>query len=140
MSGENMDPSYMGEGMYRENIIDHYKHPHNQGVLEDADAAATEHNPVCGDVITISIRCSNAVITDIRFMGKGCAISQAATSMLTDAVKGKPPEEAQNIKREDIAAMLGIAIGPVRTKCATLGLSALREALRRRDNNGKVPD
>lgn len=127
---ENMNPDYAGVGMYRENIIDHYKHPHNHGTIENADIKFTENNPFCGDVITVTIKLMDHKIDGIKFIGKGCAISQAAASMLTDEVKGKTLEEAKNYKREDVVNMLGIEVGPVRTKCAVLGLVAIKEGIK----------
>ena len=130
MQKESLDPDFVGEGMYRENILDHYKHPHNQGTIKDAEINHTENNPLCGDVITISLKLKNNKIEDVRFIGRGCAISQAAASMLTDEIKGKTLKEARNLQREDIVAMLGIKIGVVRTKCATLGLVAIKEGIK----------
>ena len=135
MTKENLDPSFVGEGMYRENILDHYKHPHNLGALKDADITHTENNPLCGDVITISLKLKNSRIDDARFIGRGCAISQAAASMLTDEIKGKTLKEARNLQREDIVKMLGIDIGVVRTKCATLGLVAVKEGIKGHEND-----
>ncbi len=134
MTEENLDPSFVGEGMYRENILDHYKNPHNQGNIKDADIIHTENNPLCGDVITVSLKFKNNKIDDAGFMGRGCAISQAAASMLTDEIKGKTIKEAKNLQREDIVKMLGIGIGIVRTKCATLGLVAIKEGIKGFEN------
>jgi nitrogen fixation protein NifU and related proteins len=131
---ENLDPNYAGDGMYRENIIDHYKNPHNHGTIEDADIKFAEHNPFCGDLITITIKLEKNNIRDIKFDGKGCAISHAAASMLTDEVMGKPLEEVKKINREHVVNMLGIEVGPVRTKCAVLGLAAMREGIKRFEN------
>ncbi len=127
---ENLDPSYVGEGMYRENILDHYKHPHNHGTIENAEIKFTENNPLCGDVVSVNLKLSDHKVEDVKFVGRGCAISQAATSMLTDEVKGKTLEEVKNIKREDVTDMLGIEVGLVRTKCAVLGLIAIKEGIK----------
>jgi len=127
---ENMDPGFSGDGMYRENIMDHYKNPHNHGTLDDSDIKHTENNPLCGDVITISLKLKEGKVYDIKFVGKGCAISQAAVSMLTDEVKGKNIDEINSMTKEDVVNMLGISIGPVRSKCATLGLVAIQEGLK----------
>ena len=134
---ENMNPDYAGEGMYRENIIDHYKHPHNHGTVGNADIRQTENNPLCGDVVTVSLKLNEGKVKDIKFEGRGCAISQAATSMLTDDIKGKTLEEIKKISREDVVNMLGIEIGLVRTKCATLGLVAVRNGINEFMNKGK---
>jgi len=131
---EDMDPNYAGEGMYKENIIDHYKNPHNQGMVDNPDIKFTEHNPLCGDVITITLKLNGHKVNDIKFVGNGCAISQAATSMLTDEIKGKTTEEIKNITREDIVNMLGIEIGIVRIKCAVLGLVAVKEGIKQFEN------
>ena len=131
---ENLDPSYAGEGMYRENILDHYKHPHNHGELKNPDIKFTENNPLCGDVITVNLKLADHKVKDAKFRGRGCAISQSAMSMLTDELKGKSLEEIKNIKREDIVRMLGIEIGIVRTKCATLGLVAVKNGIKEFEN------
>src|SRR3989338_4706660 len=130
MQKENLDPSYVGEGMYRENIMDHYKNPHNYGEIKDAEIRFTENNPLCGDVITINLKLNKNKVEDAKFRGSGCAISQSAMSMLTDKIKGKKFEEIEKIKREDIVKMLGIEVGPVRTKCAVLGLVAVKEGIK----------
>lgn len=131
---ENMNPDYAGEGMYRENIIDHYKYPHNHGTIGNADIRQTENNPLCGDVVTVSLKLNDGKVKDIKFEGRGCAISQAATSMLTDDIKGKTLEEIKKISREDVVNMLGIEIGLVRTKCAVLGLVAVKEGIKEYEN------
>ena len=131
---ENLDPSFAGEGMYKENIIDHYKNPHNHGTIENADIKFTENNPLCGDVITVTLKVNDHKIDDVKFMGQGCAISTAATSMLTDEIKGKQIEEVKKVSREDVVDMLGIEIGPVRTKCAVLGLVAVKEGIKQYEN------
>lgn len=131
---ESLDPDYTGEGMYRENIIDHYKNPHNRGAIKNADIKHTENNPLCGDVVTVSLKLSAGRAEDIKFQGHGCAISQAAASMLTDEIKGKTLEEIKKTSREDIVNMLGIEIGPVRTKCAVLGLVAVKEGIKEFEN------
>src|SRR3989338_262651 len=129
MPKENLNPSYVGEGMYRENILDHYKNPHNHGEIKNPDIKFTENNPLCGDVITVNIKLNDSKVQDVKFRGRGCAISQSAMSMLSDDIKGKGLEEIKNIKREDIVRMLGIEIGVVRTKCAMLGLVAVKEGI-----------
>ena len=139
MTQENMDPSFAGEGMYRENILDHYKNPHNKGEIENADIKFTENNPLCGDVITINLKLNDHKVDDVKFSGLGCAISQAATSMLTDEVIGKTLEDVKNIKREDVVNLLGIDVGPVRIKCAVLGLVAIKEGINKFEN-GKIQD
>ena len=126
---ENLDPSFAGEGMYRENMLDHYKNPHNKGTIEDAEIKFTENNPLCGDVITVNLKLNDHKVEDVKFSGRGCAISQSAASMLTDEIKGKSLQEIKNIDREKMVELLGIDVGPVRTKCAVLGLVAIKNGI-----------
>ena len=133
---ENMDPSFAGEGMYKENILDHFKNPHNKGQIENAEIRFTENNPLCGDVISINLKLTHHKVEDIKFVGRGCAISQSAMSMITDEIKGKTLEETKNISREDVVKMLGIEIGPVRIKCAVLGLVAVKNGIKEYENKG----
>ena len=115
------------DDFYRENILDHYRHPHNAGTLADATHSHEEHNPLCGDVIRIDLHVNeHNVIDRVAFSGKGCAISQASASMLTDLIKGKTLAEARQVNKEDILEALGIEIGPVRMKCALLSLKVLK--------------
>jgi nitrogen fixation protein NifU and related proteins len=116
--------------LYRELILDHYKNPRNHGVLEPADARAEGQNPLCGDEVTVSVRLgAGDVIEEVGFDGRGCAISQAATSMLTDLVKGKTATEVAEMPKEALLDELGIPLTPVRLKCAILGLGVLKVAL-----------
>ncbi|MBI2629228.1 SUF system NifU family Fe-S cluster assembly protein [Candidatus Pacearchaeota archaeon] len=115
--------------MYKENILDLYKYPHNFGSLKEATHSYREFNALCGDDLTISLIIKNNKIEDIKFQGTGCAISMAAASMLTDEVKGKSLEEAKNIDKDKILDMLQIPISSVRLKCALLCLDALKGAL-----------
>jgi len=118
------------EQLYRELILDHYKNPRNYGVLEPADARAEGQNPLCGDEVTVSVRLgAGDVIEEVGFDGRGCAISQAATSMLTDLVKGKTALEVASMPKEALLDELGIPLTPVRLKCAILGLGVLKVAL-----------
>lgn len=114
------------DDFYREYIIDHYRNPRNYGTIESADVSHEEHNPVCGDRIHLDLKIEDQQIVDIRFSGDGCAISQAAASMLTEMVKGKTLEEARALSKEDVLEQLGIDLGPVRLKCALLGLKVLK--------------
>lgn len=122
----------MSDDLYRELILDHYKNPHNHGMLEPSDARAEGQNPLCGDEITITVNFDGGeTIRDIRFEGRGCAISQAAASMLTDLVKGRTVGEVAEMPKEDLLDELGIPLSPVRLKCAVLGLGVLKVALHR---------
>lgn len=115
------------DDFYKENILDHYRHPRNTGTLEQPTHSHEEHNPLCGDVIRIDLHVNeDNIIDQVAFKGKGCAISQASASMLTEMIKGKTLEEAKKIGKEDILEALGIEIGPVRLKCALLSLKVLK--------------
>lgn len=114
--------------MYTEVILDYYRYPRNYGRLEGANASARDLNPLCGDEIEIYAKIDNDKIVDIKFSGKGCAISQAAASMLTEFLKGKPVEEIKRLGKDDVLEMLGIEISAVRIKCALLGLKVAKMA------------
>jgi nitrogen fixation NifU-like protein len=118
---------------YREIILDHYKNPHNYGLLTDPDAQAEGQNPLCGDEVSVTIRFADdgETISEIGFEGRGCAISQAATSMLTDLVKGKKAGEVAALPKEELLGEVGIPLTPVRLKCAILGLGVVKVALNR---------
>ncbi|SRR3989338_11000274 len=126
---ENLSQNYIGEGIYKENILDHFKNPRNYGNLDNATIKFKDSNPLCGDVIEMQLKINNGMIEDVRFLGRGCAISQAAASMLTEEIKGKNIEEVKSIDRNNIIEMLNIPIGPVRVKCAVLSLIALRNCI-----------
>ena len=119
--------------LYREVILDHYKNPRNHGKIDDADAHAEGKNPLCGDETEIFVKFGSdgATIEDIKFSGRGCAISQAATSMLTEMVKGRKASEVAAMPKEDLLEEIGIPLTPVRLKCALLGLGVLKVALHR---------
>ena len=121
------------EQMYREVILDHYKNPHGHGLLDSADAQAEGMNPLCGDEVTVSVKFAGdgETIEQVGFEGRGCAISQAATSMLTDLVKGRTATEVATLPKEELLEEIGIPLTPVRIKCAILGLGVLKVALHR---------
>ena len=116
---------------YREVILDHYKNPRGHGAMESPDATAEGLNPLCGDEVTISVKFADdgETIEGIGFEGRGCAISQAATSMLTEMVKGRKASEVAAMPKEELLEEIGIPLTPVRLKCAILGLTTLRLAL-----------
>ena len=119
------------DSLYREVILDHYKNPRGHGVIEDADAVAEGQNPLCGDEVSIYVAfaADGDTIDEVKFQGRGCAISQAATSMLTELVKGRSAREIAELPRDELLEEIGIPLTPVRLKCALLGLSTLKLAL-----------
>ncbi len=119
------------EDLYREVILDHYKNPRGQGAIANADAEAEGQNPLCGDEVAIAVALDGETIEDVRFRGRGCAISQAATSMLTELVKGKTVSEVAEMPKDELLDEVGIPLTPVRLKCALLGLGVLKVALHR---------
>lgn len=112
--------------MFRENILEHYRHPRNQGTLEHPDITYEDANPLCGDRIRMDLKIKDGRIETVRFSGHGCSISQAAASMLSERIEGQPIEEVRKLTREDVLEMLGIELGPVRLKCALLALKTLK--------------
>jgi nitrogen fixation NifU-like protein len=114
------------EQFYREYILDHYKNPRNFGRLEGPDISHEEYNPLCGDMVGMDFRVQDGVIEDVRFHGRGCAISQASASLMTERLKGMPLEEARKVSKEDVLDDLGIEISPARLKCALLSLKVLK--------------
>lgn len=117
------------DDFYKDFILDHYRNPRNFGHLASPDAAAEDSNPLCGDQIRIELAVdSDRRVREVRFSGKGCAISQASVSMLTDSVKGKTLEEIARLPKEAVLENVGIGISPTRMKCAMLGLKVLKSA------------
>jgi cysteine desulfurase/selenocysteine lyase len=116
----------MASQMYQEIILDYYKNPRNKGVIENADIVSRDVNTLCGDAISMTLKVEDGIITNVKFEGDGCAISLAATSMLTELVLGKPVESVKDITRDQILEMLKIPISPARVKCALLGLKVLK--------------
>jgi nitrogen fixation NifU-like protein len=119
------------ESLYREVILDHYKNPRGHGVIEHADAEAEGQNPLCGDEVSIFVTFGEdgETIDDVKFSGRGCAISQAATSMLMEMTKGRTADQVATLDKEELLAEIGVPLTPVRLKCAMLGLTTLKVAL-----------
>lgn len=122
----------MEETLYMENILDHYKHPLNTGRIDDADFSWRELNPSCGDVVELFVKMDGGRVADVKFEGRGCAVSQASASMLTERLKGMMLADVRMLSEKDVLAMLGIEVGPLRMKCAILPLRALAQALEQR--------
>jgi nitrogen fixation NifU-like protein len=114
------------DDLYRELILDHYQHPHNHGEIPGADISYEDSNPLCGDKIRIDIKLQGNVVADVRFNGKGCAISQASASMLTDELIGKSLDDIKKMDKQYILDLLGIPLGPTRIKCALLPLKVIK--------------
>lgn len=117
------------DDLYRENILDHYQRPRNQGTLDHPDVTYEDANPLCGDRIRMDFRLDGGTIAAVRFSGHGCSISQAAASMLCETIEGMPLEDARRIGRDQMLEMLGIPLGPVRLKCGLLALKTMKAGL-----------
>jgi nitrogen fixation NifU-like protein len=117
------------DDLYRDYILEHYRQPHNFGLIEDPTGAHEGANPLCGDRITMQVAIADGTLARVGFTGRGCAISQASASLLTDDVKGKAIEVAAGYRADDLLDLLGIEISPARLKCAMLSLETLHEAL-----------
>ena len=117
----------MSDDIYREIILDHYRNPRNKGKLTDADVSIHDSNPLCGDEIDIHLKVEEGKIKNIKFEGRGCAISQASASMLTEMVIEKPLSTVKEIAKNDILENIGLLnLGPARIKCALLSLKVLK--------------
>ena len=139
------------DSMYQDIILDHYKHPHHRGLVENFDAEVHHVNPTCGDEITLRLRVADGAIADLGWVGEGCSISQASTSVMSELVVGKPVAEALELQQkfralmqsrgqaelteadedelEDAVAFEGVSKYPARVKCALLGWMAMTSAL-----------
>jgi nitrogen fixation NifU-like protein len=117
--------------LYREVILDHYRNPRGHGTLDDPDAQAEGQNPLCGDEVSIYVAFAEdgETIEEVKFSGRGCAISQAATSMLTEMVQGRKAAEVAALPKDELLEEIGIPLTPIRLKCAILGLGTLKVAL-----------
>jgi nitrogen fixation protein NifU and related proteins len=114
---------------YREYILDHYRNPRNYGRLEHPNVHAEDSNPLCGDQLALDLQIEGDQVTAVRFQGRGCAISQASASMLSEMIEGKTTQEVLRLGKDDVLDALGIPISPARTKCAFLCLRVLHRGL-----------
>ena len=120
----------MSDDIYREIILDHYRNPRNKGRLPNPDFSIHDSNPLCGDEIDMHLRVEEDKIKDIKFEGRGCAISQASASMLTEMVLNKPLNLVKDLAKEDILENIGLTnLGPARIKCALLSLKVLKMSM-----------
>jgi nitrogen fixation protein NifU and related proteins len=119
------------DDIYQQQILEHAKYPHNFGRLEAPTVSHEEQNPLCGDKVRIELLIDGDVIADVRFSGRGCAISQAAASLLTDEIKGMPVEQAKAYGKDELLELIGIPLSknPTRLKCALLSLKTLKAGL-----------
>ena len=117
------------DDFYRENILDHYRNPRNSGHMEHPSASADGVNPLCGDELSVELEVQDGTVTDVRYNGRGCAISQAAASMLSEAIKGRKLDEIRDLGKEDVLDELGIPLTPIRLKCAMLSVGVLKVAV-----------
>ena len=115
--------------LYREKILDHYRNPRQYGKVAGATHRAVRANPVCGDEVTLTVRVRRGTIVDVRFSGRGCAISTATNSLLLELLVGKTVAAVRQLQPAAVLKLLGVPIGPARHHCALLGFEALREAL-----------
>lgn len=123
--------------LYQAELMDHYRHPRNQGALEVPDFSSGSCNPSCGDSVQFTGHIKNGVVVAVLFQGKGCVISQAAASMLTQSVLDKTMQEIMALNADSMLKLVGIALGPMRIKCALLPLEALQKGITAYDNNNK---
>jgi nitrogen fixation NifU-like protein len=120
------------DNLYRDFILEHYKHPHNKGTLDPHDLHFADSNPTCGDEMsmTLVLDTGRTAIADVAFDGRGCAISQASASILTDGLRGQGLDEVRDMNPKDLLDELGVPIGPARLKCALLAYKVLQGAVR----------
>ena len=114
------------DDLYRDYILDHFKNPRNYGEIEKPDISYSDSNPLCGDEIRIDMKLEDGMVSDIKFTGKGCAISKASASILTETIMGSSLDEVKKLGRKEMLELLGIPLTPVRVKCALLALKAVK--------------
>lgn len=119
----------LAEDMYKEELLEHYRSPNNYGSIANADIRYLDFNPVCGDEIEIFIKAKDGMVADVKFIGKGCAISQAAASILTEKIKGKKLQDAKKISNVQMLAMIPVKVSHLRIKCGLLALKAVQKGI-----------
>lgn len=119
----------MTDSIYREIILEHSQHPKNRGTLEPADYSYEDTNPLCGDEVRMDVRVKNGHVSEIKFSGRGCVVSQASASILTEMVEGKSLDEVKAITKDELLDEIGIPVSPARMKCALLGLKVLKAGI-----------
>jgi len=118
------------DNLYRDFILEHYRNPHNKGVLDPHDLHFADSNPTCGDEMSMTLRVADDRISDVAFDGRGCAISQASASILTDELRGMTTDQVREMDPRMVLDALGVPIGPARLKCALLSYKVLQGAVR----------
>jgi nitrogen fixation NifU-like protein len=120
------------DNLYRDFILEHYRAPHNKGVLDPHDLHFADSNPTCGDEMSMTLLLDGAKerVADVAFDGRGCAISQASASILTDGLRGQSLDQVRDLNPKDLLDELGVPIGPARLKCALLAYKVLQGAVR----------
>ncbi len=126
---ETLAKDFAGEGMYREHILDHYKHPRNFGKWKTCSVEHHEYNATCGDRVSFQLKFDHVGhVSDVHFSGQGCAISIASASLISDEIKGKTIPQINALSRDTVQELLGITLGPARLKCAMLSLDTIKNA------------
>ncbi len=129
MTADASQKDFAGDGMYREHILDHYKHPRNFGEWKTCSIEHHEYNPTCGDKLSFQLNFDNTQrVSDVHFSGQGCAISIASASLISDEIKGKTIAQITSMSRDTVQELLGITLGPSRLKCAMLSLDTIKNA------------
>lgn len=117
------------DDLFRDHILDHYRHPRCHGTIDKPDARVEDANPLCGDKLRMDFRFADGRVAEVRFSGTGCSISQASASMICEAIEGKTLDEVKALTRQDVLDLLGVDdLGPVRSKCAMLALKTVKAA------------
>ncbi len=120
--------------IYQEDILDHYHHPRNCGILDHPTHKTSANNPTCGDDVSVTLIIKNDTVQNIKFTGSGCAISQAATSLVTEKILHMPITDVLSLTKDDIITLLGVDVGIGRITCALLGIETIQKAI----THGKI--